>query len=338
MTNFNQKIFIIGSTGFIGFALTKKLLSLGFKNIFCSYRYENKRDNLFKNIDLKNITFIKSDLNDFDSLKTGIVDASVIINTSGYVSDWGQKKDFVEVNVECINSILKTIKSKNQKSQYIHITSASIYGFGTGLKTEIDEFVKSDEFYTFTKVDAAFLLRMYIKILNDIPITVIAPTIVWGEGDQIYIPAIQQKLKQRMLCYISSVQKVNFVHIDDLVTGIIQTINNSKAYNQEFIMDGPSPFYWKNYIDKIAEFSNLLKPIITIPYIVMLIIAIIIERITKIINIYYPDIYPFITKLQVFMFSKPINVSSEKAKKEINYNPKIDFDSGIQLLKTNWHE
>ena len=47
-----QKVFVLGGTGFIGFAVVKRLAELGFQNVWCLYRTQDKRERMFSDLDL----------------------------------------------------------------------------------------------------------------------------------------------------------------------------------------------------------------------------------------------------------------------------------------------
>lgn len=329
-----KKLFITGSTGFIGFALTKRLIELGFKNMYCLYRNDAKKDRMFNNIDISSITFLKGNITQPEILNNGIKDAAIVVNTVGLADEWGVKKEFWEINVSSIKTIADIITDLYQTTHFIHISSSGIYGFGDYDKTEKSPLVKSDEFYTASKIDGHHYLREQIKNGLKFPITIITPAIVWGPGDQIYVPVLKKKLKQKMLCYIGRDANINFIHINDLINGILATFYNTKAYNQEYIFDGPKPFTWKDYFETVAEYSNLPKPKLKIPFYFAITLAGFVEIITKLINVILPKFRPFITKIQVIILSKSLRLNSKKATEELGYNPEIDLEKG----KQSWGE
>ena len=88
-----KKLFILGATGFIGFAVTRRLVDLGFKNIHCLYRKERKKDKLFQGMDASGITFLCGDVSQLDLLRKGVEGADIVVNASGLVTDWANRRE-----------------------------------------------------------------------------------------------------------------------------------------------------------------------------------------------------------------------------------------------------
>lgn len=223
-----KKIFILGSTGFAGFAVTRKLIEMGFQNIYCLYRNENKKTRMFQGLNTSAITFLQG---------------------------------------------------------------------------------------------------------HKFPITILAPSFIWGPGDQIYVPTFVERLKKKQLLYIGKEVEMDFIHVNDMVDGILRCFFNRKAYNQDFIFNGPKPFSFHKYIKKIAEYTGFPQPPFSVPVPVMLVIGFMMEVTARFVNLFSPHFRPLITRFQVYLFSKPVNVKYEKAKKELGFDPKIDFSQGIEELR-----
>ena len=328
-----KKIFTLGATGFIGFAVTKRLVEMGFGNIHCLYRSESKKDEWFQGIDISAITFLHGDAASLDVLRKGVVDASIVVNASGLATDWGIKQEVWEVNVDAPKAMVRMIEEMGTLTHYIQITSAAIYGFTKEVKTETSLLVKNDRFYTASKVEIHSWLREEIKRGHKFPITVLAPSITWGSGDQIYIPSFKERLKTRQLFFIGKGEVMDFVHIDDLVDGILRCFFNEQAYNKEYILSGNKPFTFHEYIEKIAEFSELPPPTLTVPVPIVMAVGFLMECLARLVNIFSPRFRPLITRLQVRMLSQPFRLSIAKARSELEYDPKIDFAKGIDGLR-----
>jgi nucleoside-diphosphate-sugar epimerase len=299
-----EKIFILGATGFLGAAVVKRLLSLGFNNLYCLYRSEAKRELIFSGIDTAAVTFLKGDASALDVIQKGVAGAAV-------------------VNVKTPQAIVGMMETTKPRVQYIHLTTAAVYGFSGREKTEAGPVVKSDLFYTGSKSEIHSWFRERRKNGLSAPaITVIAPSIVWGPGDQIYIPSIRDRLKIGQMFYIGKNQGMDFVHIDDLVDGILRCFFTQKAYNQEYIISGLEPFTFTEYIDTIAEFSGTARPKIRIPYPAAYVFGLLMEGMTRLVNIVQPRFRPMITRFQVYIFASPMHLNIAKASSELGIGQK----------------
>jgi nucleoside-diphosphate-sugar epimerase len=323
------KIFILGATGFIGAAVVKRLLALGFANLHCLYRSDAKRELVFSGTDTSGVTFIKGDLSSREALEKGVAGAAVVFNASGNAADWGVWREFFEVNVRVPQAIVAMMEAARTPAQFIHITTAAVYGFSSREKTEESPAVKSDRFYTGSKSEIHVWLREKMKTGSASPaITVLSPSIVWGAGDQIYIPSIRDRLQTGQMPYLGKDQGMDFVHIDDLVDGILLCFFNPKAFNQEYILSGPEPFTFPEYIDAIAEYSNAPRPKIRLPYPVAYGAAFLMEGIARLVNTLHPRFRPILNRFQVFIFARPLHLSIAKAGEELGYRPVVTFAKG----------
>ncbi len=328
-----KKIFILGATGFIGFAVALRLIDLGFKNIYCMYRDEGKKDQLFSGLSTSSITFLHGDVSQTEVLRRGLENAEIVFNASGAATDWGIKREIWGVNVEAPKAMVRMIEDMKASTHYIHVTSASVYGFSKALKTEDSPLVKKDRFYTASKVELHSWLRKEMKRDHSFPVTILAPTIVWGPGDRIYIPVLKERMKAKQLFYFGKARKVDFVHINDLVNAILRCFFNENAYNKEYIISGSEAFTFEEYICKIAEFAELPPPKFRLPLWLCMSMAFMMESLARLINLFRPSYRPMLTRLQVLLLAKPLNVSIAKAREELGYEPEIDFAEGLVGIK-----
>ncbi len=288
---------------------------------------------LFDGINTSSIRFLCGDVREIEVLQQGLENADIVVNASGMPSDWGVRQDIWDINVNAPEAMVALLKSGNVKTHFIQLSTATVYGFGEKTKTEEGPLIKSDRFYTASKVDMHARLQEEIKEVNSFPITIVAPSIVWGEGDQIYVPAITRLLREKKLPFIGNISPVDFIHIDDLVSAILLCFFNKASYNQEFIISGSNPFTFNRYIEKIAEFSGLAPPTVTMPKPAYFFLAGLCEYLAVFVNYFVPDYRPPITRLAVRIASETSGFSCEKAKSILGFTPEIEFDTGMDRLK-----
>jgi len=328
------KIFILGATGFIGSALIKRLVALGFTNIWAQYRNENKRAELYRGINTSAITFLRGEVSQIDMLQSGVKDADIVVNAMGMPTDWGILRDFRQINVEVPQTLVRLLAEREAPKHFIHISSASIYGFSNDVKTEASPLIKVDRFYTASKL----VFHNWLRGLQNEPtpnpnITILSPSIVWGVGDQTFLPTFRDRLQTGQMLYWGTHKPLDFVHIDDLVDAILLCLFNERAHQREYIINGPDPFPLRNYIEKIAEYSELPPPKLRLPLSVALTVAWIMEAWVTLINLFLPRSRPLLTQFQVNLLAEPLNLSIERAHDELGYQPKIDFAAGLPGLE-----
>lgn len=328
-----KKIFILGSTGFVGSALTKVLIQIGFNNLHCLYRNEFKKKQIFHELDTSCVSFLKGDIFDETTIRNGIKNADIVINTVGITSDWGSHAKFEQLNFEAVKKLATIIRDSDTRPHLIHLSAAMIYGFGKGYKSENYPLVASDPFFTASKVACHRWLRAEMQAGLPFPVTILAPAMVWGPGDQRIIPALIGLMEQKLMFYWGKSRAIDWVHIDDLVDAILLCFFNRNSYNQEFIINGPKPFPFRKYVRKVAEYAEMKVPTPGIPIFILMFLALIAESAARYMNRKNPEFRPFITRFRVTSFTRPLNLSIEKASHVLGYSPQMVFEYAIDSIK-----
>ena len=112
-----MRVFLTGATGFIGSHLIDRLVEDCY-NLTALIRETS--DLTFLPID--KITLHKGDLRDKNSLIDAMSDCNVVIHAGAMTSDWGDKKEFYDINVNGTKNVLEAAKS-NGINQILFISS-----------------------------------------------------------------------------------------------------------------------------------------------------------------------------------------------------------------------
>jgi len=308
----------------------RRLAHLGFTNVHCLTRDDAKQAALCQGIDAGGLTFLRGDIAATDVLTEGVRDAAIVLNAAGYARAWGTREAFWEVNADAPKALVELLHSD---CQYIHISSASVYGFAAQDITADSPIVVSDPLYTASKGDIHAWLRRRMAQPAGGPITVIAPVIVWGPGDHVYIPGIRSRLAQGTMMNFAGAKPLAFVHIDDLVDLILLCLHNPKAYGRQLIADGPDRFTMQSYADKIAEYAGFPPATRNVPIWLAMPLATVAETTTRWANRRNPEKEPDLTRLQVLLFTKPLPGIAPGAESDLGYAPSRTFENAIEGIR-----
>ncbi len=122
----NQKILLIGGSGFIGLHLAKKLSE--FDNYMAIFSKDAAKA---KKLDFADkIRFIEGDITDYKAIEESIKDKDVIINLTAIVQDSNVFDPYLDLEVNCKGqlNILEARKKVNPSSKYIFIGTRSQFG------------------------------------------------------------------------------------------------------------------------------------------------------------------------------------------------------------------
>ena len=230
-----KRILITGGAGYIGSKLTTKLLNLGFKvTVLDALKFSSRSLNhLFKK---KNFLFIKGDVRDKKLIKSLIKNNEFIIPLAALVGAplcKKNKKEAISVNFDSIKYMMKNVRRNNK---IIYLTTNS--GYGVGMKNKYcteKSPLNPISLYGKTKEESE---KIVMNFKNSIGFRLAT---VFGYSyrmrtDLLINNFVFNSLKNRKLSLYEPHFRRNYIHIDDVVEGIIYSIKNfnrlkSNVYN-----------------------------------------------------------------------------------------------------------
>jgi len=240
-----MKIFITGSSGFIGFHLSKKLLGLGFEvhgfdsmNNYYDIKLKKKRLKILKGF--KKFSFTKSALENQKVLSRSILDfrPKIIIHLAaqaGVRYSIEKPRVYLDSNITGTYNIIELSKKINVKHLLI-ASSSSVYGANKKLPfKEIDKTETQLSIYAATKKSTESIAHSYSNIWN-LPITMLRFFTVygpWGRPDMALFKFTKGIInKKKIDIYNQGKMFRDFTYIDDIVEGICALLNKAPNIKQ----------------------------------------------------------------------------------------------------------
>ena len=230
-----KRILITGGAGYIGSKLVTKLLDHNFLvTVIDVLKFSSRSLNhLFNN---KNFTFVKGDVRNKELMKNLVQKNEFIIPLAALVGAplcKKNKKEAISVNLESIKLLMKII---NKKNKIIYLTTNSGYGVGEKNKYCNEESpLNPISLYGKTKVEAE---KIIMKSRNSIGFRLAT---VFGYSyrmrtDLLVNNFVFKSIRDKRLIIYEPHFRRNFIHINDVVGGILHSIRNfnhlkSNVYN-----------------------------------------------------------------------------------------------------------
>ena len=248
------KLFITGSSGFIGFHVAKRYLDKGFKvygfdsmNNYYDVKLKRSRLNILKKY--KNFSFTKGNLENQKKLNSSInkFKPSIIIHLAaqaGVRYSIKNPKIYLNSNIIGTFNVIECAKKLNIKHLIIG-SSSSVYGANKKFPfQEIDKTDSQISFYAATKKSTESIAHSYSSLWK-IPITVLRFFTVygpWGRPDMAYFKFTKNILRGKKIdVYNKGKMYRDYTYIDDIVDGIVKLtnkipkLNSSKKYKNDSI-------------------------------------------------------------------------------------------------------
>ena len=328
-----SKIFITGSSGFIGFHLSKKYLNRGFKvhgfdSMNNYYDVSLKKSRLKILNKYKNFSFSKSNLENQKNLNKIIIKfkPDIIIHLAAQA---GVRYSIENPDVYLNSNIIGTfniikIAHKLKIKHLIIGSSSSVYG--ANKKFPFQETDKTDNqvsFYAATKKSTEALAHAYSSLWK-LPITMLRFFTVygpWGRPDMAYFKFTKNIFNGKKIdIYNKGKMYRDYTYIDDIVDGIykltyrIPKLNSKKIKNDS--LSPVAPF-------RILNIGNT-KKILLLDFI---------NTLEKELRIKIKRNYLPMQKGDVHSTLS----DSSLLKKITGYNPKTSYKTGIKKF-LNWYK
>ena len=248
------KLFITGSSGFIGFHVAKRYLDKGFKvygfdsmNNYYDVKLKRSRLNILKKY--KNFFFTKGNLENQKKLDSSInkFKPSIIIHLAAQAGvRYSIENPKIYLNSNIIGTFNVIECAKKLKIKHLIIgSSSSVYGANKKFPfQEIDKTDRQISFYAATKKSTENLAHSYSSLWK-IPITVLRFFTVygpWGRPDMAYFKFTKNILRGKKIdVYNKGKMYRDYTYIDDIVDGIVKLtnkipkLNSSKKYKNDSI-------------------------------------------------------------------------------------------------------
>ncbi len=329
-----SKIFITGSSGFIGFHAAKKFLNKGIKvhgfdsmNNYYDVKLKKARLSILKKY--KNFSFTRGNLENEKKLSKSIFrfKPNIIIHLAAQAGVRHSIKNpeiYLNSNILGTFNILK-LANKIKVKHLIIGSSSSVYG--ANKKFPFQEIDKTDyqvSFYAATKKSTESLAHSYSSLWK-LPITMLRFFTVYGpygRPDMAYFSFTKKILAGNTINIFNKGKMYrDYTYIDDIVDGIYKLINKSPSLNskKKFKNDSISPVA----PFRILNIGNTKKI-----YLLKFINTLEKELNKKIKRIYLPmqkgDVYSTLS-------------DSSLLKRITGYNPQTDYKTGIKKF-INWYK
>jgi UDP-glucuronate 4-epimerase len=248
------KILVTGSAGFIGHALSQRLLArgddvIGIDNLNDYYDVELKKARLARLEDHDNFTFYQTDLENADAIAKIFKQEQPqrVVNLAaqaGVRYSLENPQAYVSANLEGFVNVLEGCRH-NAVEHLVYASSSSVYGSNTSLPFSVHSGVDHPvSLYAASKKANELFAHTYSHLFS-LPttglrfFTVYGP---WGRPDMALFLFTKAILAgQPIDVFNNGNHRRDFTFVDDIIEGVIRTIDKVATGNPEFSSSAPDP-------------------------------------------------------------------------------------------------
>ncbi|MGE5679701.1 MAG: NAD-dependent epimerase/dehydratase family protein [Bacillota bacterium] len=262
-----MKIFITGGTGFIG-RHTVELLSKTNHQLILLTRQTS--DTSFLNrLSNQNITCVKGDLNDEQSLLNGMKGCDAVINIAALYTLWEPDRSiYSKVNIKGTQNVMEcALKSGIKK--VVHISTAGVFGKPAAVpfNEESPQGTNQVSEYFITKYEGDRIVwELFEK--KKLPVVVIYPVAVLGPEDPKTTGRyVQNLIHRRLPATVFTDKMFSFVCVKNVAEAIVKALEKENNIGEKYLISN-CRLTWGQFNKLVSEMSGVSLPKIKLPEIV----------------------------------------------------------------------
>jgi len=318
-----MKVMITGITGFIGTHLAQELLKNKNYELVGTFRDKQKAVIYEKqNIEMRKIDLLKPE--SFKDITKGI---DVVVHLAGLMRFHNPWDSLYNHNVKA-TQIIAADALKHGVQHFIY--SSSTEAIGSVVNIPGDETSPYNPSYEYGK--SKQIAEQWLKEkqqTDDLPLTILRPTGVYGPGDTYVTLSTVRAVAQRKLPVLPGKgdSYIHFTYVDDVVQGFQRTIEQPKqSLGETFILASDDYITYKEMFTIIANQLDVPPPTRSIPLSLAKIYLSFIQWNNK-----RKEIDDFVMHTSLIDTMKTNRAyTNAKAKKILGFTPQYSFKDGMK--------
>lgn len=300
---------VTGAAGFIGSALVRRLVCE-------NYQVRGVIHHTPPIFFHTNVEYVTGSIMDKEFLTEILDNIDIVFHCAALVKDYGRKEEFYQINIEGTKNLVAACEGRSVK-RFVFLSHI------------MDKSQIRGSMYRITKNEAEqYLLEKHAQ--TQFPVVIIRPGNVYGPGATTWVLRPLKAIQKNRIGLIDGGTGI-FIHtyVENLIDALIAAAEKPRAIGEVInVTDGDNNTTWGEYLNALAQMAhkppirlNLSKKTALFTSNLMMIMF-------KLFRI-----KPWITPMAVELFTNRKIISIEKAKKILDYTPKIDFKEGLEHVE-----
>ena len=307
-----MRYFVTGATGFIGGRLARKLVEMGYQVVTIARTPEKAGDLVALGVEVH-----KGDLTDKESMRAPMTGADGVYHVAAWYKLGERDTSMAQaINVDGTRNVLELMRDLGvPKGVYTSTLAINSDTHGQVVDENYHFEGKHLSEYDRTKWEAHY--RVAVPMMQQgLPLVIVMPGLVYGEGDTSSLRQMFIQYLQRKLPLLPQKTALAWAHVDDIVQGHLLAMEKGKP-GETYIIAGPVHTFIEAY--KLAErVTGVPAPVVKASPTMVKIMAGFMGAVGKI----FPVPETMAGETLRAMAGTTYIGSNAKAKRELGYNPR----------------
>jgi nucleoside-diphosphate-sugar epimerase len=316
--------FVTGASGFIGGALTRRLVAEGI-----AVRALARSDGAADRVRAAGAEPVRGDLSDVDAMAAGAAGCELAFHCAAQLGDWGTREQFERDNVQGTRNALEATRRAGVR-RFVHVGTEAGLLAGKPL-IEVDERAPlrfdSPALYSATKARAE---EAVLEAGGDgFETVVVRPRFVWGRGDTTILPEIAAAVRAGRFAWVGGGGHLtSTTHVDNVIEGLLLGARRGSPGGVYFVTDG-RPVVFREFVSRLLATQGLEAPTRSVPKPVARALAAVSETAWRLLSL--PG-RPPITRFAYWVSALETTIDITWARTELGYEPVRTIDEGMAEL------
>jgi nucleoside-diphosphate-sugar epimerase len=325
-----MRVFVTGASGFIGRNLVPRLLAAGYAVTALLLPDEPEPD-------LGDVASVRGDITHADgvALTGGVAQSDGVANKMdgcdavvhlAAAVGYGQSMERCRrINRDGTGHVAAEAVRAGAR-RFVQLSSVSVYGRARGEPiSENSPLRMIGDPYGDTKIEAELLLRER-ALRGELALTVLRPTVLYGPGDDKFLPKLAENLKSGRARVIGrGDHRVDALHVDDAVDVILRVLADERSVGRTYNLNHPANPTWKEFVAIVAEALGVPPPRRHLPYPLALAAAGALELAARL-----RGGEPRLTRYAVRVVGRPTDYRVDRARRELGFAPRVELGDGVR--------
>jgi len=320
---------VTGGSGFLGSHLVEALVARG-EEVRALVRPTSRTAHL-ANLDVE---LAYGDLGDAECLKAAARGVQRIYHCAALAADWGTWEAFRAANGTGVRNLLETAVAAGV-SKFVHVSTTDVYGHPDYPADESAPYRLRGWPYSDTKIEGERLVWAYHRE-HGLPVTVVRPVNIYGPRSTTFVVEIVELLKSGSMIHVGDGRKpAGLGYVTNVVDVLLRAADSEKSTGQAYNASDGSDVTWRQYVDRLAHIVGVPRPRLVIPRRLAYMAGWAMEKIYGALRL---RSRPLLTRMVAELFGTDQGFPIDKARRELGYEPQVDFDEGMRRVEAWLHE
>ena len=316
-------VLVTGGSGFIGTALSTRLLASGHSVRILALRNTAAESANVEALVERGAEFIEGSVHDPERRRRALEGANVVQHIAAVMREADiPDSAFWEINLEATKELVAECREQGVE-RFVYCSTMGVTGDTRGRRVDETAPYRPKDIYTRTKAATEqWLLDEVAR--TGFPATAVRPADVYGPGDQRLLKLFQMIQKGSFFYLGNGEGRRHMVYIDDLVDGMLAAQGSEAALGEVFLIAGRSPIALRDLVERIARALSVPPPSRKLPFGAVRALSVLVEAVCRPLGV-QPPIYP----RRVDFYAHDYEFDIGKAERMLGYRPRVDMDEGI---------